>query len=323
MLKYILRRLILAIPVLLGVSILSFIIIQAAPGDFLDQFRMNPAFSKERIDMMVEEFGFNKPIITQYFNWLFQVLKGNWGLSFQYHQPVFNLIWQRLNSTLLLSFSTLIISWGIGIPLGIYAALRQYRAGDQIASVFAFIGLSIPNFFFGLLFLYMAAKTGWFPIGGMTSLNHADLGFWGQIGDYLKHVIGPAITLGFSGMAGIMRQMRGQFLDQLSYDYVEFARAKGMPRKVVVFKHALRNAINPIVTMFGFVLSGLLGGAVITERVFNWPGMGKLIIEALTAQDIFLVMASLLLSSLMLIIGNLIADLLLAAVDPRIRLRYR
>lgn len=284
---------------------------------------MNPAFSKERIDMMVEEFGFNKPIITQYFNWLFQVLKGNWGLSFQYHQPVFNLIWQRLNSTLLLSFSTLIISWGIGIPLGIYAALRQYRAGDQIASVFAFIGLSIPNFFFGLLFLYMAAKTGWFPIGGMTSLNHADLGFWGQIGDYLKHVIGPAITLGFSGMAGIMRQMRGQFLDQLSYDYVEFARAKGMPRKVVVFKHALRNAINPIVTMFGFVLSGLLGGAVITERVFNWPGMGKLIIEALTAQDIFLVMASLLLSSLMLIIGNLIADLLLAAVDPRIRLRYR
>jgi len=323
LLKYILRRLILAIPVLLGVSILSFIIIQAAPGDFLDQFRMNPAFSKERIDMMVEEFGFNKPIITQYFNWLFQVLKGNWGLSFQYHQPVFNLIWQRLNSTLLLSFSTLIISWGIGIPLGIYAALRQYRAGDQIASVFAFIGLSIPNFFFGLLFLYMAAKTGWFPIGGMTSLNHADLGFWGQIGDYLKHVIGPAITLGFSGMAGIMRQMRGQFLDQLSYDYVEFARAKGMPRKVVVFKHALRNAINPIVTMFGFVLSGLLGGAVITERVFNWPGMGKLIIEALTAQDIFLVMASLLLSSLMLIIGNLIADLLLAAVDPRIRLRYR
>ncbi len=323
MLKYVLRRLMLSIPVLFGVSILSFIIIQAAPGDFLDQFRMNPAFSAERVDAMVQEFGFDKPIVVQYFNWLFQVLKGNWGLSFQYHQPVFNLIWQRLNSTLFLSLSTLLISWGIGIPLGIYAALRQYRAGDQIASVVAFIGLSIPNFFFGLLFLFMSAKTGWFPIGGMQSLNHADLGFFGQMGDYLKHVIGPAVTLGFSGMAGIMRQMRGQFLDQLSQDYVEFARAKGMPRKIVVYKHALRNAINPIVTMFGFVLSGLLGGAVITEQVFNWPGMGKLIIEALKAQDIFLVMASLLLSSLLLIIGNLIADLLLAAVDPRIRLRYR
>jgi len=292
-----------------------------APGDYLDTFRMDPAFTKESIERLTKEFGLDKSPVEQYINWLSQVIKGNWGYSFQYHQPVFNLIWQRLGSTLFLSISAMIISWGIGIPLGIYAAMHQYKAGDQVSSLIAFIGISVPSFFFALLFLYMSSKTGWFPIGGMTAPTHGNMSFMGQMGDYLYHVIGPAVTLGFGALAGVMRQMRGQFLDQLRLDYVEFARAKGMPRKIVVYKHALRNAINPIITMFGFTLSGLLGGAVLTESVFGWPGMGKLMIEALKAQDLYLVMASLLLSSLMLILGNLTADLLLAAVDPRIRLR--
>ena len=323
MFKYILRRLIMSIPVLLGVSILSFLIIQAAPGDFLDQFRMNPSFSAESIERLEREFGLNENFVVQYGKWLGQVLKGNWGYSFQYHQPVFEIIWSRLAATLLLSITTLLISWAIGISVGIFAAMRQYKPGDQIASVVAFIGLSIPNFFFALLFLYFAAQTGWFPIGGIMSIDSNDFGFWQKIGDYLWHVTGPAITLGFAALAGVMRQMRGQFLDQLNLDYVEFARAKGMPRKVVVYRHALRNAINPLITMFGYSLSMLLGGAVLTETVFSWPGMGKLTIEALRAQDLYLVMATLLLSSLMLIIGNLIADILLAAVDPRVRKRFQ
>ncbi len=323
MFKYIVRRLIMAIPVILGVSFLSFIIIQAAPGDFLDQFRMNPSYSQETITQLEIKFGFNENILVQYGKWLVQVLQGNFGHSFQYHQPVYNIIWGRLGATLLLSITTLILSWSIGISLGIFAARRQYKLGDQVASVVALIGLSIPNFFFALLFLYMSSKTGWFPIGGMTAINHSEMGFFQQIGDYLWHVAGPAITLGFSALAGVMRQMRGQFLDQLGMDYVEFAKAKGMPEKVVVYKHALRNAINPLITMFGYTLSSLLGGAVLTEQIFSWPGMGRLTIQALNSQDLYLVMASLLLSSMMLVIGNLSADLLLAAVDPRVRKRFQ
>lgn len=321
MLKYILRRLILALPVLLGVSILSFIIISAAPGDFLDNYRLNPSINQEQIDRLVSQFGFDKPVIVQYFNWLWQVLKGNFGYSFVYHVPVFNLVWRRLGATLLLSITTLIFTWGIGIPLGIYSALHQYSFSDQMWSFIAFIGISVPNFFFALLWLFMSAKTGWFPIGGIISQNFDELSTIGKIGDYLWHVVGPMVTLGTSGLASLMRQMRGQLLDQLRQDYVIFARAKGMPEKNVIYKHALRNAINPIVTMFGYALSGLLGGAVLTETVFGWPGMGRLVIESLTSQDLFLVMATLLLSALLLIIGNLIADLLLAWVDPRIRYR--
>jgi len=322
-LRYILRRLILAVPVLLGVSILSFIIISLAPGDFLDNYRLNPSISAEQVKLLEKQFGFDKPIIVQYFKWLGQVLKGNFGYSFVYHVPVFSIIWRRLGATLLLSISTMIFIWGIAIPLGIYSALHQYSFNDQLFSFLAFIGISIPNFFFALLWLYMSAKTGWFPIGGIISNNYDQFTWWQKILDYLWHVIGPVVTLGTSGLAGLMRQMRGQLLDQLRQDYVLFARAKGMPEDNVIYKHAVRNAINPIVTMFGYALAGLLGGAVLTETVFGWPGMGRLVIEALTAQDLFMVMASLLLSSLLLIAGNLVADLLLAWVDPRIRFRLR
>lgn len=323
MLRYILRRLILAVPVLLGVSILSFIIISLVPGDFLDNYRLNPSISAEQVKLLEKQFGFDKPIIVQYFKWLGQVLKGNFGYSFVYHVPVFSIIWRRLGATLLLSISTMIFIWGIAIPLGIYSALHQYSFNDQLFSFLAFIGISIPNFFFALLWLYMSAKTGWFPIGGIISNNYDQFTWWQKILDYLWHVIGPVVTLGTSGLAGLMRQMRGQLLDQLRQDYVLFARAKGMPEDNVIYKHAVRNAINPIVTMFGYALAGLLGGAVLTETVFGWPGMGRLVIEALTAQDLFMVMASLLLSSLLLIAGNLVADLLLAWVDPRIRFRLR
>ena len=323
MLKYIVRRLILAIPVLLGVSVLAFLVISAAPGDFLDQYRLSPSISPEQIKVLERQFGFDKPIYVQYFKWLWEVLHGNFGYSFEYHVPVFNLIWRRLGATLLLSVFTMIFTWGIAIPLGIYAALHQYSPSDQGLSVFAFIGLSIPNFFFALLWLFMSAKTGWFPIGGIISLNHDELSMIGKIGDYLWHVVGPVVTLGTAGLAGQMRQMRGQLLDQLNQDYVIFARAKGMPEHNVIYTHAVRNAINPLITMFGYALSALLGGAVLTETVFGWPGMGRLVIEALTSQDLFLVMASLLLASIMLVLGNLSADLLLAWVDPRIRYRLR
>jgi len=320
--KYIIRRLILAIPVLFGVSIISFIIISAAPGDFLDVLRMNPAVGEATIKALERQFGLDKSPIVQYFLWLKEVLKRNFGYSFQFRRPVFELIWGRLGATLLLTITTMIFQWTIGVALGIFSALKRYTWTDQVLTVIAFIGISIPNFFFALLFLYFAAKTGWFPIGGIISKNFDQMNAFQKFLDYLYHVFGPMLTLGTAGLAGIMRQMRGQMLDQMNQDFVMFARAKGMPEKVVIFKHTLRNAINPLVTMFGYQISSLLGGAVLTETVFGWPGMGRLIIQALLAQDLYLVMASLLLSSLMLIIGNLIADILLAWVDPRIRYRF-
>ncbi len=322
MLKFILRRLIVSLPVLFGVSVLAFTVMSLAPGDYLDQFRLDPTISKSTLQALERDLGLDQPPVVQYFMWLGQVLRGNFGYSFQFRRPVFALVWERAFATLLLSITSIIFAWTIGIGLGIYSALRQYKLSDQITSVIAFIGLSIPNFFFALLFLYMAAKTKWFPIGGMLPVDSATMGTWQLIGSYFWHVTGPAVTLGFAGLAGVMRQMRGQLLDQLRQDYVEFASAKGMPRKVVIYKHALRNAINPLVTMFGYTLSGLLGGAVLTETVFAWPGMGRMVIQAINARDTYLVMAVLLLSSLMLILGNLIADILLAAVDPRIRLRF-
>ncbi|KLO23397.1 MULTISPECIES: ABC transporter permease [unclassified Marinitoga] len=323
MLKYIIRRIILAIPVLLGVSVVSFMIISLAPGDFLDSYRLNPAVNADQVKNLERQFGLDKSPVVQYFLWLRNMLQGEWGQSFTYQIPVWDLIWRRVGATLLLSITTFIFTWGIGIPLGIYAALHQYSLGDQIVGVIGFIGLSIPNFFFALLFLFFAARTGGkiFPVGGFISLDYDTFPVWKKALDIFWHVLGPMITLGTSGLAGTMRIMRGQLLDELKQDYVEFARAKGMPENVVIYKHALRNAINPIITALGFSISGLLGGAVLTENVFGWPGMGQLIIEALLQQDIFVIMANLMLVSLMLVIGNLIADILLAAVDPRVRLR--
>lgn len=322
MLKYIVRRLILSIPVIIGVSIVAFSIISLAPGDFLDSARLNPSISRERLELLEQQYGLDRAPVTQYFLWFSNVLRGNWGYSFEYRRPVWDIMLGRVEATLLLSISTFIFTWGIGIPLGIYSALNQYKVSDQALSVFGFVGISIPNFFFALLFLFFAARTGLFPIGGQVDRLHDTFPWFRQILDYFYHLIGPVITLGLAGLAGTMRIMRGQLLDELNKDYVEFARSKGMPKKTVVFKHSLRNAINPIITSLGFSISGLLGGAILTENVFAYPGMGSLILTALQQQDIFLVMANLIMSALLLIVGNLIADILLAAVDPRVRLRF-
>jgi len=320
-LKYIIRRIILAIPVLLGVSVISFFVMQLAPGDFLDTYRINPNITREKIQELETLYGLDKDPVTQYFLWLGNILKGNWGYSFVYKIDVWQVMLRRLEATLLLGVTTFIFTWGIGIPLGITAALHQYKVTDQTLSTIGLIGISIPNFFFALLWLMFAANTGVFPIGGMLSREFANMPWYAQIGDFFWHVAGPVITLGTASLAGTMRIMRGQMLDEMNQDYAEFARAKGMPSDVVIYKHTLRNAINPVITSLGFSLSAILGGALITEYVFSWPGLGTLMRDAIFQQDIFLVMANLLLQGILLIIGNLLADILLAASDPRVRLR--
>ena len=320
MLKYIIRRLIIMVPELFVISFLVFMIMWAAPGDFLDQYRMDPSVSPQFLESLEKELGLDKPPIVQYGIWLKNILMGNFGYSFYYRQPVSKLIWGRVFATVILSLSSFFFSWILGIITGVFSALKKYTIWDKLLTIVAFSGIAIPGFFLALLLLYIAANTGWFPISGMVSIGYSQMSVGERFKDVLWHLVLPTIALGFGGFASLMRYMRGSLLDVLNEDYVTFARAKGLPERKVIYKHALRNAINPMITFLGYSISGLLGGAVIIENIFAWPGMGRLVYQALIQQDVYLVMASAMISAVMLVIGNLIADILLAAVDPRVRL---
>ena len=320
MLKYIARRLIIAIPELLIISFMVFMIMEAAPGDFLDQYKLDPSMSKETLEAMRKELGLDQHPLVRYFKWLSGAVRGNFGYSFYYRRPVSKLIWERVAATLTLSLTSLTGSWILGVALGTFAALKKYSLADKILTVFAFSFIAVPSFFLGLLLLYLAARTGWFPIGGMISIDHNTMTTWQRFKDLLWHMTLPATALTLGSMAGLMRYMRGSLLDVLNEDYVTFARAKGMPERIVVFKHAMRNAINPMITFLGFSISGILGGSLFIENIFAWPGMGRLIYQALIQKDLYLVITSGLISAVLLVVGNLVADILLALVDPRVRL---
>ena len=307
------------IPLLLGITILSFLIIQLSPGDFLAEIRLNPVVSQETVDQMRANFGLDRPLHIQYLRWLANIVRGDFGYSFAYQVPVLWLIKSRLLNTLLLNVVALLIAWLIAIPVGIHAATHQYSPTDNLLSLGAYIGISTPTFFSGLLLLFAAFKTGWLPIGGMTSLDYELLPWYGRTLDVARHLVIPATVLALLAVAGLMRQMRGNLLEVLRQDYVKTARAKGLAGRVVIYKHAVRNAINPLITIFGLELGGLLSGSAILENVVGWPGLGQLILDSVVRKDLYVVMGSLVLGGVTLVVGNLIADLLLAVSDPRIR----
>lgn len=317
---YIIRRILYAIPLLLAISLFSFLIMQLSPGNYLDQLRMNPDISTQVLNTMEEDFGLDRSVPEQYALWLGQVLRGNLGRSFAYRVPVTQVIGSRIKNTLILSFAAMVLAWGASIPIGIYSATNKYTIGDNVFTSLAFVGLSIPNFFFALLLLYgiVTFNLDW-PIQGMTSITHGMMSPVEQVIDILRHLVVPAVVLGTASMAGLTRQMRGQMIDAMTSDYVRTARSKGLMERVVVYKHALRNAINPMITIFGFQISALLGGAALTEIVTGWPGLGTLMLNAVRSKDLYLAMAGLMMGSVLLITGNLIADILLAISDPRIR----
>jgi len=316
---YVLRRILQILPLLLGISALTFLLLQLAPGDFLNQFAENPAISPEMLDSMRRRFGLDQPWWVQYGMYLKNVLfHFDFGESFSRHQPVFVVLREGLANTLMLAGAAAVVTWGLAIPLGVWAAVRQYSWIDKGLSLVAFVWLSVPEILSGLLLLMLAARTGWFPVGGMRSIDYEDLDWIGKTIDILRHRALPAFVVGLIPLASRMRQMRGNLLDVLRLDYVTTARSKGLDEHVVVFKHALRNALNPMITLFGYTLGALLSGSFIAEIIFSWPGLGRLTLDALLTQDQYLVMGAILMASVMLILGNLIADLLLAAADPRI-----
>jgi peptide/nickel transport system permease protein len=318
---YILKRFLHAIPILFGISLITFFLINRTPGDYLATMKMNPQISKEVIEAQKKLLGLDEPRwYVRYGKWLWNVVtRLNFGYSFGMKKPVFNVILERLFNTFILSLCALIFAWTLSLPLGILAAVKQYRWTDKICSAIAFVGLSIPNVFFALLMVYFAKVTGWFPTGGLHSVNFEELGLPSKVLDMAHHLVLPTIVLGTSSMASFMRQMRGNLLDVLRADYVTSARAKGVSEGTVIVKHAVRNAINPLITLFGYSLADLLSGAFLVEVVMSYPGLGRTTIDALFEKDMYLVVAGVLMAGMMLILGNLVADLLLAVNDPRIR----
>lgn len=320
MIAVIIRRLLSLIPLLLSITMLVFILMSLAPGDFLTPVRAQRDVPAELIESIEEEFGLNYPWYVQYFKWLGNVFQGNLGHSWVYKLPVTDLIGQRLLATFLLSLCALFFAWLIAIPMGVFSAIYKDSVFDKVASTLAYAALSVPEFFLALLFVFVAAQTGWFPLGGATSIEFDYLSTTGKIVDRIHHLILPTLALGIGSIASIMRIMRASFLDAIQSGYVTTGRSKGLHEFTVMFKHALRNAINPLISSFGFAFSGLLSGALMVEIVLQYPGLGQLMFQSILREDQFVVLASVMMSCSMLVIGNLLADILLAWSDPRIRL---
>ena len=316
--KYITKRILQVIPLLIIVSIISFFIIRLSPVDPLAELRLNPSISQETLDKEMRRLNLDKPIYIQYISWAKSFIKGDLGYT-SAGEKVSTKLKERIPNTLLLTIIVIFMTWSVGIPLGILAAVHKETAFDRFLTVISSIGMAIPSFFFAILLLIFAVKTGWFPVGGLTSWNFSEMSFGAKILDISKHLVLPVIVLFTISLSGLQRQMRANMLEVLDSEYVKFARAKGLSEGKVLFKHALRNAINPMITLLGFEFAGLLSGAALTEYVFQYPGLGRLILEAVMKSDINLVMASLMMGTIMLILGNLIADILLMVTDPRVR----
>jgi len=319
MLRFILKRLLQAVPLLLGITFISFAVMHLAPGDYLTQMRLNPQIRPETIERLRHNFGLDRPWYQQYALWLRNAVVGNFGYSFSYKVPVFALIGQYVFATLLLSVASLLISWTIALPMGVYAATHRNGFVDRFSSFLAFTGISLPGFFVALLALLFAERSGWLPVGGMESASYSSLSPLGKAADLGRHLLLPALVLGTREVAFLMRQMRGNLLDVLGENFILAARARGLAERWVIVKHGVRNAINPLITIFGYELAGLLSGAALVEVVMAWPGLGWLLLSAVQNRDLYVAMGAFTMGALLLILGNLIADLLLALTDPRIR----
>jgi peptide/nickel transport system permease protein len=314
MVTYIIRRTLMAIPLLLGITILSFAIVQAAPGG-PTSLLMDPSMKPQDRVKFEEKYGLNDPVHVQYVKWLGNMVQGDFGNSLiKRGVPVSELIMNRLPNTLLLMISSTILAACIAIPFGIYSAMRPYSKVDYSVTVASFLGIAMPNFWFGLiLIMFFAVHFGWFPTGGVATLN-APFSLW----DRIHHLIMPAIVLATADMAALTRYTRSSMLDVLKQDYIRTAMSKGFKENKVVLKHGLRNGMIPIITLFGLMLPSFIGGAAITEKIFSWPGIGSLFIDSAFQRDYPVIMALTVISAVLVVIGNLIADILYAIFDPRI-----
>ncbi|MGL4654503.1 MAG: ABC transporter permease [Sarcina sp.] len=321
MFNYIVRRTLQMIPTMLGVSFVIFLIFAMAPGDFLST-NMDPSLSPERKDEIRAMYHLDQPKHVQYFYWMKGVVtEGTFGESFYFKKPVEDVMKDYIPNSFILGAASLILGLLIAVPIGIVSATKQYSAFDKVFTVFALIGISMPSFFFGLILIkYLGVELGMFPISGMTEPGSMATGF-AHIIDVLKHMALPLIVLTLGSVGGWMRYTRSSMLEVVRQDYIRTARAKGLKEKIVVYKHALRNALIPVVTLLGMSIPGLFSGATLTETIFNWPGVGPIQLLAVHNRDYYLLMGLNLTLAFLTLFGNLIADIIYGAVDPRIRLK--
>jgi peptide/nickel transport system permease protein len=325
MTAYILRRLLGSIPLLLGVATLIFFVLNLAPGDPTSLY-FNPNMPPEVIEQLRRNLGLDQPIHIRYLRWLGSFLTGNFGYSFAQGRPVADILFEAVPNTIMLTAFALVLTFVLGILIGAFQAVRQYSAGDSILSVVSLFFYSMPPFWLALmmmlLFSLKAHQWGWpiaLPATGITSVDYDFMPLGARIVDRIEHLILPTATLTLALAAGISRYTRGQMLEVIRQDYIRTARAKGLPERTVILKHALRNSLIPVITLVGLYLPYLFSGTVFVESIFGWPGMGRVIVDGIFQRDYPLVMATSFLFAAMVVLGNLLADVLYAVADPRIR----
>jgi len=327
MLKFIAKRLLWMLPFLVAVSFLSFVLIQLPPGDYVTTYIATLAASNEQIDQntaadLRNRFGLDQPMIVQYWKWLSNILfHGDFGLSFEWQQPVGDLIWERMALTMLLTFSALLVTWSVALPVGVFSAVKKYSIADYVVTFVSFLGLAIPSFLLALVLMYVAAVEFGQSVGGLFSEQYLTAP-WSvdKTIDLLQHLWIPVVILAVSGTASLIRVMRANLLDELNKPYVTTARAKGLSEFHLLVKYPLRLALNPFISTIAWLLPNLVSGSIIVAIVLSLPTAGPLLLQSLMSQDMYLAGAFILLICTLTIVGSLISDILLALVDPRIRL---
>jgi peptide/nickel transport system permease protein len=317
--RYLGRRLVHAILLLLAISFLSFALLQIAPGDYFDTLRLNPQISAETVDKFRAQYGLNRPFPVRYVQWLRSALGGEWGYSLESNSPVAPLLRVRARNTLLLSGTATLVAWLLALPIGIYSAAKRGRWLDRVSNLATSTLLTIPDLLLFLGLLLLAVRTGWFPTGGMTSLASEDADPWTICRDAAFHLVLPAFGLALAMLPVLVRHVRTTMIEALEAPFMRAARGHGIPRARLLYRYALPAAANPLVSLLGFSVATMLSTTVVAEIVFSWPGLGALMMESIFARDVYLVVAIVMLSSVFLLAGNLLADLLLFASDPRIR----
>ena len=316
MFKYIIKRLLQAIPLLIGVSIIAFSIMHLAPGGPLSVYTLNPSITAQDIDKIKVILGLDQPVHIQYLKWAKGMFTGNWGTTFFGGRPVFDVIVERIPATFLLMGSAMSIAIIIGMFTGILGAFRRYSVFDYLATTGAMVALSFPTFWFGLMAIYIfSLKLGWFPSGGMFTLGGEE-----DVFDLLRHLVLPTFVLALVLVAQWSRYTRSSFLEVIHQDYIRTAKAKGIKGSKILFRHALPNAIAPLIALAGVQLPWLFSGALVAETIFGWPGMGRLFVDSLTMKEYPILMGMVMFTAISVILGNLIADILNAVLDPRIAL---
>lgn len=316
MLNYTIKRLLQAIPLLIGVSVIGFGMMHLAPGGPLAVYTLNPTISAQDLDRIEKAFGLDQPIHVQYAKWAYGMFTGNWGNTFFGGRPVREVIFERVPATVLLMGSAFALAILLGLLIGILGAVRRYSIFDYLATTGAMVALSFPTFWFGLMAIFVfAEKLGWLPSGGMFTLGVEE-----DLLDLLRHLVLPVVVLALVLVAQWSRYTRSSFLEVINQDYIRTARSKGLSGGKILFRHAFPNALAPLVALIGVQLPWLLSGALVTETIFSWPGMGRLFVDALKVKEYPILMGLVMVTAVTVIIGNLLADLVNSLIDPRIRL---